>query len=270
MLSHHGYAFVAGLFLSASVAIAEESTKPHPSAPAQPSPPTSSVEPSRASRRPATTQGQTPGAPAENQTQVTITFRMLECSRTKFAQLGLDAADFPALLRKDSVDRNTFFVAEDPNEIDANVESLTQTVARIVTEPTISMLSGSQATFDTGSEVREVPATPLLGNGAPATERRKFGTSVDVAPVLQKDGSVKLEFRLRVTEVDPTLTRTIEGREYPGIRVRQVATGAVLRPRQTHVMRGLVQSRVESRKVGPKIEEVNNEIELLVLVRVDY
>jgi pilus assembly protein CpaC len=92
---------------------------------------------------------------------------------------------------------------------------------------------------------------------------------------------VRLEVRPRVSEIDPTLSITINGTSVPGFRMREVDTGVEMKFGQTLAIAGLLQKRETMVKRGiPYLMDMPfvgaafsrksskiTEVELLILVR---
>jgi pilus assembly protein CpaC len=147
-------------------------------------------------------------------------------------------------------------------------------LAKILAEPTLITISGRPAYFQSGGEI------PVITSGgvgvAPNTRYKNYGTEIDFVPIVLGNGKIRLEVRPRISEIDASRsTGTAEA-----FSVRTVDTGVELTAGQTLAIAGLIQSRVESSRVGlPWVSELpylgmmfrrtveeRNEIELLVLV----
>lgn len=230
--------------------------------------------------------------------QVMLHVRVMEVSRTKLRDMGFDFADImddgsffasgvSGLLRTtvdatvSTTGQETFaFGIVDPNNSFFGVLSALQqhSIAKVLAEPTLVTVSGRPAYFQSGGEI---PVLIPQGLGNVSVEFRPFGTQVDFVPIVLGDGRVRLEVRPRVSEIDRSLSVTLNGSVIPGFRTRQVDTGVEMRVGQTLALAGLIQTRVESTKRGlpwicdlpylgapfRRVTETVNEIELLVMVR---
>jgi len=148
---------------------------------------------------------------------------------------------------------------------------------KILAEPTLVTVSGRPAFFNVGGEFPILVPESL---GTVSIEYKKFGTQVDFVPIVLGGGRIRLEVKPRVSEIDNTRSVSVQSINVPGLRVREVDTGVELMAGQTLAIAGLVQTRVEAQRRGipgimelpyigalfRKVEETNNEVELLILV----
>jgi hypothetical protein len=109
---------------------------------------------------------------------------------------------------------------------------------------------------------------------------RKFGTQVDFVPIVLGNGVIRLEVRPRISEIDDSRSIVINGTSVPGLRVREIDTGAEMRAGQTLAIAGLVQFRSQNQRRGilwlgdlpvigaafRSMQSQINEIELLIMV----
>jgi pilus assembly protein CpaC len=138
-------------------------------------------------------------------------------------------------------------------------------------------VSGRPAFFNAGGEF---PILIPQSLGTVSIEYKKYGTQVDFVPIVLGNGTIRLEVRPRVSEIDNTRSVTINGTVVPGLRVREVDTGVEMKAGQTLALAGLVQTRIEADNTGipwlsdlpylgipfRKNSELRNEVELLILV----
>jgi len=171
-----------------------------------------------------------------------------------------------------------FNVTQNTNAFFGILEALRRdNLLKILAEPTLTTVSGRPATFNVGGEI---PILVPQSLGTVAIEYKKYGTQLDFIPIVLGDGKIRLEVRPKVSEIDPSNSISLQGISVPGLRSREVETGVELNAGQTLAIAGLVQTRVEGeRKMVPvlgelpyigaafrRVEERNNEIELLILV----
>jgi pilus assembly protein CpaC len=224
--------------------------------------------------------------------QVLLHVKVMEVSRTKLRAMGFDfsitnGSDFLIssvsgllssagtplggdTIRFGIVDNNTNFLGV--------LEALRQNnVTKILAEPTLVTVSGRPANFTVGGEF---PILVPAGLGTVSIEYKTFGTQVDFVPLVLGDGRIRLEVRPRVSELDESRGVTLNNATIPALSVRQVDTGVEMRAGQTLALAGLVQNRIEAENRGlpivsdlpyigapfRRVEERNNEIELLILV----
>jgi len=158
------------------------------------------------------------------------------------------------------------------------LEALRQdNLAKVLAEPTLVTTSGRPAFFQVGGEV---PYLVPQGLGAVAIEYKEYGTRVDFVPIVLGNGRIRLEVRPRVSDIDNGRSIMSEGQIIYAFKKHEVDTGVQMQAGQTLAIAGLVQNRVESQRRGipwvcdlpyvgaafRRVEEQNNEIELLIFV----
>ena len=230
--------------------------------------------------------------------QVLLHVRVLEVSRSKLRNMGIDWANFngndfvvntasgilaPPELEVGagvtgslvaSADTLRFGIVDGANAFFGFLETLrSYNLAKLMAEPTLVTVSGRPAKFMVGGEF------PILvpgGLGTVSIEYKTFGTSVDFVPIVLGNGNIRLEVRPSVTERDDA--GGVNG--VPAIRTRFVDTAAEMRAGQTLALAGLVQRQIEAENRGVplvsdlpwigaafrRVEHRVNEVELLVLV----
>jgi len=117
------------------------------------------------------------------------------------------------------------------NELESNRQ------ARVLSQPNVVSLSGHSAHFRVGGEV---PYTYQNENGVTVVEFKEFGISVDMTPNVDSQRNIMLDVKPVVRTVDMALA--IAG--IPGFRTREMETAVQLRPGETLVIGGLIQSEV--------------------------
>jgi pilus assembly protein CpaC len=236
--------------------------------------------------------------------QVLLRVKVMQVSRTKLRNLGMDLMDFAGasyggttaagLITKATATAGlarttTSFTSNGAetlqggilsggNQFITMIEALKQDdILKVLAEPTLVTVSGRPASCNVGGEVAYPQPT---GFGNISVAFRPFGTQIDFVPIVLGNGSVRLEVRPRVSEVDPTLGTTINGTSVPGFRVREADTGVEMKFGQTLAIAGLLSQETEHSDRGvPYLMDVPylgalfrrshdkvNEIELLILV----
>ncbi len=227
--------------------------------------------------------------------QVLLHTKIMEVSRTKFRDLGLDFAvtgagrvfstgvagllnvpgtlGIPGTAIADGA--NTRLTGGD---FDLLIKALRQNdLVKMLAEPTVVATHGRPARFTVGGKV---PYIVPSGNNAVAIEFEEFGTSVDFLPFVIGPGRVRLEIRPEVSEVDSTRSIAAAGINVPGFTQRVVDTSVEMQAGQTFAIAGLLQSRTESvvqatpffgeiPYVGAlfrRVQERRNDVELLITV----
>ncbi len=231
--------------------------------------------------------------------QVLLHVQVMEVSRTKLRSLGFDWANFgntdhvvqsvSGLLGSFSAAAGTatgaggetvsFGLIGDDNSFFGFLEALRDNnLAKVLAEPTLVTVSGRPASFNAGGEF---PILVPQSLGTISIEYKQFGTRVDFVPIVLGNGAIRLEVRPQVRELDNANGVTLNGNRVPGLRTRWVDTAVEMRAGQTLALAGLIQTRVESQNRGipwladlpwagaafRRVEEQQNEIELVVMVR---
>ncbi len=228
--------------------------------------------------------------------QVALHVKVMEVSRTKLRQLGLDwqflgddisvAQGSGAVLSHSAQppgsgltsDTIRFAVFGDASSFLGYLQALrSQNLVKILSEPTLVTMTGRPATFLSGGSI---PIIVPSGLGNFSVEWRTYGTQVDFVPLVLGDATIRLGVRGSVSELDPNRGTELMGTKVPGITERNVDTSVELRAGQSLALAGLIQNRVEANNRGipwladlpvvgrlfSRVEEVANEVELLVIV----
>lgn len=225
--------------------------------------------------------------------QVQLHVKVVEVSRTKLEQLGVDWAvlasnDFviqsvSGLVSAAATQGGTLAGTSDTlrlgilnngNSFGAYIDALRRnTLAKLLAEPTLITRSGRPARFQVGGQI---PVPVPAGLGVTSIEYRDFGTEVDFVPIILGNGNIRLEVRGSVTEIDPSIN--VQGA--PGFRSRMIDTGVEMKAGQTLALAGLVFNRMDSENRGipflsdipwfgipfRRVERTVNEVELLIMI----
>ena len=108
-----------------------------------------------------------------------------------------------------------------------------------------------------------LPARP---DSKQAVEFQRYGTQVDVLAVALGNNRVRLDLRLKVSELDNAHSVMIGETRVPALQVRQCDTPIELEFGQTGILTGLVEHRQEAIKSDAGVSTNVNEIELLFMV----
>lgn len=233
--------------------------------------------------------------------QVLLKVRVMEVSRTKLRNLGVDWAylggngsfavnSITEVLRFDALgqvvtnnnDTFAFGIVNGNQRFFGLLEALEQrNIAKILAEPNIVAVSGRPAQFNVGGEFPIIVPQSL---GTSSIEFKKYGTQIDFLPIVLGNGRIRLEVRPTISEIDPTLGVVLQGTNVPALTLRQVDTAVEMQAGQTFALAGLVQERTESEFRGlPYISDLPiigvpfrktrnrvNEIELLIMVTPEF
>ena len=232
--------------------------------------------------------------------QVLLHTKIMEVSRTKLRDLGIDWGTFtddaffynaPGSLidvansnvlgsnpttEASLVATNRIFV--NGGDFDALLTALRkQDLIKYLAEPTVIATHGRPARFNVGGRV---PYLVPTGNGSISVQYEEFGTAVDFLPFVVGPGRIRLEVRPEVTEPDDSRAITAAGIQVTAFTQRYVETAVELQAGQTFAIAGLLQSRTESvTRETPffgelpyigmmfrRVREERNDIELLITV----
>ncbi len=234
--------------------------------------------------------------------QVMLKVKVYEVSRTKLRKLGFDWANFTG---NDGIVQNASGLVQGFSLLDGTIASASGTtvafsildgaesffgfmealrqynLVKVLAEPNLVAVSGRPAQFNVGGEF---PILIPQSLGTVTIEFRQFGTRVDFVPIVLGNGFLRLEVRPEVSEIDPTRSVNIGSISVPGLRTRSVDTAVELRAGQTLAIAGLIQTRIEAQNRGlpwlsdmpwvgaifRRVEDTQNEIELLVLVTPEF
>jgi pilus assembly protein CpaC len=232
--------------------------------------------------------------------QVLLHTRIMEVSRTKLRDLGIDWG---------TVSSDAFFFSAPSQLLDAaggglggilpsaeaslsatnrilinggKFEALItalrkQDLVKLLAEPTVVATHGRPARFNVGGRVPYIVPT---GNNSVAINYEEYGTAVDFLPFVVGPGRIRLEVRPEVTEPDNSRSISASGIQVPAFSSRYVETAVELQAGQTFAIAGLLQSRTEAvSKSTPffgelpligsmfrRVREQRNDIELLITV----
>ncbi len=233
--------------------------------------------------------------------QIMLHTKIMEVSRTKFRELGVDWAlsdrtngtgvlfgaggmiDSPGsnftTISPINLQSNTRLAAGIGRyDLDVLIKALRQNdLIKVLAEPTVVATHGRPSRFIVGGQVPFIVPT---GNGSISIQYEEFGTAVDFLPFVVGPGRVRLEVRPEVSEPDPARAVVLQGATIPAFRQRYVETAVEMNAGQTFAIAGLLQNRTEATmKATPffgelpfvgslfrRISEQNNEIELLITV----
>jgi pilus assembly protein CpaC len=152
-------------------------------------------------------------------------------------------------------------------------------LAKLLSEPTLTTLDGRPASFNVGGQI-PIPVQQSLG--VTTIQWREFGTRIDFVPIVLGNGTLRLEVRPDVSQIDPSLRDSVTGTV--GFRSRRADTAVEMKAGQTMAIAGLVENRVEATNRGipwladlpwfgapfRRTQERMNEIELLIFVTPEF
>jgi pilus assembly protein CpaC len=227
--------------------------------------------------------------------QVMLQVRFMEVSRTALTALGVDISgsvsngDFSIGLsgqnRLPVGDRGLTLSgsgAWGDFSFEAFIDALKRnSLARVLAEPNLTVISGEEGDFLAGGEV-PIPV-PQSGTGGAATitiEYKEFGIRLRCTPVVLGDGRIRMKVAPEVSELDYANGTSVGGQTVPGLRTRKVNTVVEMSDGQTFMLAGLISRRVDARNQGTpglsslpvlgtlfrSVRYERNETELVILV----
>lgn len=124
----------------------------------------------------------------------------------------------------------------------------TERLAKVLSEPRITALSGQKAEILSGGEV---PTIVAAGGGAGASsqatiEYKKFGTSVTFIPVVLENGGIQLTVGAELSARNAANDASAPGVFAPGFDTRRASTVVLIEDRQTLAIGGLIQNTVSA------------------------
>ncbi len=117
-------------------------------------------------------------------------------------------------------------------------------VLQILSEPTLTAMSGEKASFLSGGEF-PFPVVQSSGTGAPVVTVifKQYGVKLDFLSIINDDGTIDLKVAPEVSALDYSNTVSIAGYTIPAISTRRAETEVVLKNGQTFALSGLLDQR---------------------------
>jgi pilus assembly protein CpaC len=114
----------------------------------------------------------------------------------------------------------------------------TNGLARTLSEPNLTALSGQEARFLAGGEL----PIPVPGDeGRVTIEYRPFGVELIFTPRVLDGDVINLMLNASVSDIDPSVSTAIAGVPVPGFRTRRTSTTVELRDGESFAIAGLLQ-----------------------------
>lgn len=110
-------------------------------------------------------------------------------------------------------------------------------LARTLSEPSLTALSGQQASFLAGGEV----PVPVVAEGAVTVEYRPFGVELTFTPTVLEGEMINLTLNASVSSIDSSASTTQNGIVIPGFRRRETSTTVEMRDGESFAIAGLLQ-----------------------------
>ncbi|WP_263356070.1 type II and III secretion system protein family protein [Acidicapsa ligni] len=211
--------------------------------------------------------------------QVKLKVRIVEVDRAKLTQFGFNffsaggnnlaqttTTQFPSTLtastsgtgsstssNSSSVGNKTVSISNPLNFLlynsSLNVGAMLQdlqnmSILQILAEPTLTTLSGKEASFLSGGEF-PFPVVQGIAGGLTSIsiQFRPYGVKLDFTPEVNVDGTIQLKIAPEVSALDYTNAVTIDGYQIPAISTRRADTEVVLKSGQSFAISGLLDRR---------------------------
>jgi pilus assembly protein CpaC len=230
----------------------------------------------------------------EGEDQVHLKVTVAEVNRSAVKQLGIDwdtnvdvgnmiftaltNMSFPVNTTPPGNSATFGFDDGDGSSISATVQALEQAgVFRTLAEPTLTAISGEQASFLAGGEF---PVPVGADDGALTIEFKPFGVALAFTPVVLSEGRISLRVKTEVSELSQEGSIELLGTAIPSLKVRRAETTLELPSGGAMVMGGLLQDDVRQSIGGlPGLKKLpilgslfrsrdylRNETELVIMV----
>lgn len=212
---------------------------------------------------------------------IAIEVQVYEVARTKVRELGLDwelftsNAELAVAGAANPTNNIGFSVVDNGSSFNGFLQALERrSLAKLMDKPVLVTMNGRPAEFLQGGEI---PFEINQGLGNVTIQFRPFGTKLDVVPIVQGEGTIRLEVRAEVSEPDKTLANN---QGVSGFRVRRVNTGVDMKIGHTLALAGDIREEIEAEVRGvpylmdlpvigrgfSRVEEKKQEIELVILL----
>ncbi|MFI0397165.1 type II and III secretion system protein family protein [Paracoccus jiaweipingae] len=128
--------------------------------------------------------------------------------------------------------------------IDTLIDALEQRgVVQILSEPTLTTVSGQTASFRAGGEF----AYPVnQGDGVISAAFKEYGVSIDFTPTILPGDRIAVHVRPEVSFVDKTNSVSVDGFQVPGVSVRRADTTVEVGSGQSFAIAGLYEQFSET------------------------
>jgi pilus assembly protein CpaC len=200
-------------------------------------------------------------------TQVTLDVRIAEISRTVARELGVNwtavasigstaltfAVANPLADAASGVGGSALGIASP--SVNGVIDALAQdNLAKILAEPTLTVMSGQPASFVVGGEF---PIPVGEQNGAVTIDFKSYGVSLNFLPTVLSSGRINLHVRPEVSELTTegavTLTSNNSTVQVPALLVRRAETTVELGSGQSFAIAGLLETNEANNTSGTPI-----------------
>lgn len=208
---------------------------------------------------------------ADSKTSILFEIQIAEVSRAKLAADVPGEAPAGSLIERLTTDGDTRrgargILSESGKKLFDKLRS--QGALKVIAEPSIVTIAGRPASMHVGGEL-PVPASD--GNRKSRVRYLRYGTSIDVVPIVLGDEKLRLELRLQLSHLDFANSIELDGQEYPGLVGRRTDFATEIAVGQTMVVILPPETKQAGAEDGivagePSAPAKNEAVETLVLV----
>jgi Flp pilus assembly secretin CpaC len=178
------------------------------------------------------------GRPGQFVLRVTV----LEVDRDRLRERGVEWTDFPGTAPRHGPATAYALDPDDAAAVFGFVDWLRKNeLVSVLAEPTLTTQNGQPACFNVGGEFPILAPQP---NGSVSIDYKQYGTRLDFVPTELGGGDLRLQIRLRVSNLDPSRSVRIGDLSVPGLNVRELETSAELAHGQILVIGGPARRQV--------------------------
>ncbi|MEP3279494.1 MAG: type II and III secretion system protein family protein [Stappiaceae bacterium] len=191
---------------------------------------------------------------AEGDDQVLLKVTVAEVERNVLKQLGINynvnvgTGNFSVGYVSDMLDVTSGSAlsggfSSGATSISASIEALEQDgVVRTLAEPTLTAISGENASFLVGGEF---PIPVASRDNEITVEFKKYGVGLDFTPIVMSSGRISLHIQTEVSELTSDGSINLGGLVLPGLKVRRAESTVELPSGGSLVMAGLLKDSYE-------------------------
>ena len=200
-------------------------------------------------------------SPVTNMSQVQLSIRVAEVSRSKLKELGsswmttgqtagyvqgggpgtMGSSDLPDMITNFAGSAVNLFLFNQSLGTAAYIRALKTTGAlRALAEPNLIAMNGQQASFLAGGEF-PIPVVQSGNNsGAVSIQFKEYGVRLTFKPTIIDEDHIRLELEPEVSTIDFANGVRFDGFIIPALRTRRAKTGVELRDGQSFALAGLL------------------------------
>ena len=200
-------------------------------------------------------------SPVTNMTQVQLSIRVAEVSRSKLKELGsswmttgqtaayaqgggpgtMGSSDLPEMVTNFAGSAVNLFLFNQSLGTAAYIRALrTSGALRALAEPNLIAMNGQQASFLAGGEFPIPVVQGGNNNGAVSIQFKEYGVRLTFKPTIIDEDHIRLELEPEVSTIDFANGVRFDGFVIPALRTRRAKTGVELRDGQSFALAGLL------------------------------